>query len=158
MKLAITGHRPNKLGNDYDLKSPLTKAIENRLQQIVNELNPTLMISGMALGIDTLWAQLALKNGIDLLAAIPFKGQEITWPEKSQRLYHYILDQAKYIVYVSEGSYSAYKMQVRNIWMVEECDKLVAVWDGTSGGTKNCVEYADGKKEIIIVNPKDYKP
>jgi len=28
MKIAITGHRPNKLGNDYDLTSPLIEKID----------------------------------------------------------------------------------------------------------------------------------
>lgn len=28
MKIAITGHRPNKLNNDYDLTSPLIRRIK----------------------------------------------------------------------------------------------------------------------------------
>ena len=62
MRIAITGHRPNKLGNDYDLTGLLIQKIKVKLQEIINDKRPTHLISGMALGIDTLWAQLALEN------------------------------------------------------------------------------------------------
>lgn len=35
MKIAITGHRPNKLGNDYALESPLIHAIRDAIAVIV---------------------------------------------------------------------------------------------------------------------------
>lgn len=38
MKIAITGHRPNKLGNDYDLTSPLVERIE-MLSDIENNVD-----------------------------------------------------------------------------------------------------------------------
>jgi len=47
-------------------------------------------------------------------------------------------------------------MNERNIWMVDNCDFLISVWDGTSGGTKNCVDYAiSKKKDIIRIDPKN---
>jgi uncharacterized phage-like protein YoqJ len=36
-------------------------------------------------------------------------------------------------------------MQRRNEWMVDRADKLVALWDGSWGGTFNCIEYARKK-------------
>ena len=46
------------------------------------------------------------------------------------------------------------KMQTRNEWMVNHCDKLIAVWNGSDGGTGNCVNYAKSiNKEIIYINP-----
>jgi uncharacterized phage-like protein YoqJ len=33
-------------------------------------------------------------------------------------------------------------LQKRNEWMVDHCDLLIAVWDGSEGGTANCVRYA----------------
>jgi uncharacterized phage-like protein YoqJ len=45
-------------------------------------------------------------------------------------------------------------MQKRNEYMVDKCDKLLAVWNGTTGGTHNCIKYAKSKgKEIILLNP-----
>jgi uncharacterized phage-like protein YoqJ len=36
----------------------------------------------------------------------------------------------------------AWVYQKRNEWMVDHADEVVAVWDGTSSGTANCVAYA----------------
>ena len=41
--------------------------------------------------------------------------------------------------------------------MVDNCDLLIALWDGKSkSGTTNCVNYAKNKlkKDILIINPK----
>jgi uncharacterized phage-like protein YoqJ len=47
-------------------------------------------------------------------------------------------------------------MQDRNKWMVDHCDALVAIWNGTSGGTANCVKYAlSVNKPIVMINPKN---
>jgi uncharacterized phage-like protein YoqJ len=38
-------------------------------------------------------------------------------------------------------------MQKRNEYIVDNSSLLLSLWDGTSGGTKNCLDYAK-KKEI----------
>lgn len=48
-----------------------------------------------------------------------------------------------------EQSYKGYLMQKRNEYMVDNINELIAVWDGQSGGTANCVNYAK-KKGIAI--------
>ena len=54
-----------------------------------------------------------------------------------------------------DGGYAGYKLQKRNEWMVDHCDILIAVWDGTSGGTANCVNYAQSvNKEKIFIDPR----
>jgi uncharacterized phage-like protein YoqJ len=160
MKIAITGHRPHKLGNDYDLTSPLINNI--KLEIIHNleryPLDSLTLISGMALGIDTLFALIAIELELNLIAAIPFKGQESKWPFGSRLKYNYILSYEKCEkIIVSGGGYHPSKMQKRNEWMVDNCDVLIAVWDGTAGGTANCVEYAKDKKQIIRINPNNYR-
>jgi uncharacterized phage-like protein YoqJ len=156
MKIAVTGHRPDKLGKDYLLESPFVKMIKKRLEEIVDEKQPTHMITGMALGIDTLWAKIAIEKDIPLIAAIPFIGQELVWPRVSRETYKEILDWHKTTkIIVSEGSFAHWKMQARNEWMVNHCDLLVAVWNGTSGGTANCIKYAESLvtgKEILLVD------
>jgi hypothetical protein len=40
----------------------------------------------------------------------------------------------------------------------DNCDILIAVWDGTSGGTGNSVKYAVSKNKIIYyIDPKEFK-
>jgi len=163
MKVAITGHRPNKLNNDYDLKSDLILSIKKRIIQeldiLIKEHPKVICISGMALGIDTLFAQIAIELNLEFIAAIPCQQQHKMWAQRSKEIYLDLINHPlcfKY--YVSEGEYSPQKMQIRNEWMVDHCDLLIAVWDGTSGGTKNCIDYALKKNKLIIrINPKDYE-
>jgi len=155
MKIAITGHRPNKLGNDYSLTSPLLLHIKAILQEQINIYQPEFMISGMALGIDTLWATLAIENNIKLIAAVPFKSQHIKWTIKSQEIYFDLLSKAHQMINISGADgYNLDYMQLRNEWMVDNCDMLIAVWDGTPGGTCNCFRYANKRnKNIFRINP-----
>jgi len=55
-------------------------------------------------------------------------------------------------VMVHDGPYNSTCMQDRNEWMVDHCHALVAVWNGTGGGTANCVGYAKrvGKPIVMI--------
>lgn len=157
--IAITGHRPDKLDNDYSLKSKLIKRIKYDLNDIIGEYEPDKMISGMALGIDTLWAQMAVELKIPLIAAIPFTNQPDKWPKSSQTIYYRLLDQAAEVVNVSKKvNFQPEFMQLRNQWMVDNCTLLIGVFDGTPGGTANCVTYARSiKRKRIILDPNDYR-
>jgi uncharacterized phage-like protein YoqJ len=153
--LAGTGHRPDKLNKEYDLKGPLTKAIAAEVYKLFEVLEPSEVISGMAIGFDMILAVCAIRAGIPLTAAIPFAGQELKWPEPSQVLYRRILEEKSVSpIIVCEGPYAAWKMQRRNEFMVDRADEIIACWDGTDGGTGNCVKYAmSKKKKINRINP-----
>jgi uncharacterized phage-like protein YoqJ len=154
MIVAVTGHRPNKLGGEYDMKGPLSTSIYNALKEEIEKLDPEKMISGMALGVDMIFANLAVRLHRTLIAAVPFSGQELKWPPQSQKIYNTLLSYADEIVIVSPGGYSPAKMQKRNEWMVDNCDVLIAVWDGSPGGTANCRDYARSVgKRIINIDP-----
>ena len=109
----------------------------------------------MALGWDQWAAGVCIELQIPFIAAVPFLGQEKVWPQVSKDIYHALLKKAVETVIVCEGSYANWKMQKRNEWMVDHCDKLIACYNGDlSGGTYNCVKYAqDQNKEIIVINP-----
>ncbi len=120
----------------------------------VTELRPSKVISGMALGWDQALALAALEANIPLIAAVPFKGQERMWPRSSQEVFNNILACAEQIVYVDEvhgykipgireGVYHPAKMQVRNNWMVKHSDLMAVLWDGSKGGTGNCMLTVD---------------
>lgn len=152
--VAFTGHRPNKIGG-YQLPNPTYIHICQQIDKVLRELKPDKVISGGALGIDQWSAMIAHKFGIPYLLAIPFEGQESRRPEDSQKTFRLIRKLASEEVIVSPGGYSAQKMQIRNQWMTDHCDKLIAVYDGTPGGTGNCVQYAKSiGKEIILIDPK----
>jgi uncharacterized phage-like protein YoqJ len=101
------------------------------------------MISGMALGWDTAFAIATIRLGIPLVAAVPFSGQESRWPEAAQARYRSIIAAASDVIVVSPGSYAPAAMHARNRWMVDHCDALAALWNGSpDGGTAACVRYA----------------
>lgn len=154
MIVAFTGHRPDKLGG-YKLPNDIYIKVCKDIDWLLKELNPEKVISGMALGVDQWAANIAYKLGIPFIAAIPFEGQELAWPEASQKTYRILRKLASEEVIVSPGGYSADKMQVRNIWMVDNCHSLIAVWDGSKGGTGNCVEYAKSvDRKIYQIDPR----
>ncbi len=152
MRLAGTGHRSQKIGG-FILPNPTYIYICQQIEKHLKELKPDSVISGGAIGFDQYLANVAINLGIPLTIAVPFKGQELKWPEKSQKQYHKLLNKASDIVIVSDGGYSAQKMRIRNEWMINNCDIVLACWDGSKGGTFNCINYAKSvKKNIIMIN------
>lgn len=174
--IAGTGHRPNKLGYEYDGVGVYSNAIRYAIQQHINTLKPDKIISGMALGFDQILAEVAITNKIPLVCAIPCANQEQMWPPKSRDRYNKIINWSKdHIIngiqqpswslvtvhMVSTQPYDNQCMQNRNIWMVDQLtgpeDKLLALSDGTGGGTMNCLKYANhkvGANKIIMMHPK----
>ena len=144
-----TGHRPNKLGG-YSTHS-FTKLV-NIAKEWLIENKTEYVISGMALGWDMALAQASIECDIPLLCAIPFKGQELKWSDEQQLQYKKILRCAFKIVVVCDGEYHPKKMQIRNEWMVDNSNTILAMWDGSAGGTYNCINYANKKRNKNIIN------
>lgn len=149
MKITFTGHRPNKLGNEYGHKGPYTTYIIDQLRSILNQLQPERGNNGMAIGFDFISAMVCIEMGILLHCYIPCKDQEKIWSKPTQELYHKILSKATEIHWVSKEPYSKSCMQNRNIAMIDplipEIDKVISCHNGSFGGTWNCIRYAEGK-------------
>ena len=139
MIIAGTGHRPDKLGgyNPAASRKVLTFA-----QEYLRTANAELVISGMAQGWDMALAQAAVSLDIPFRAYVPFTGQELVWPSATRLYYHALLGKAEKVIVCSEGGFNLAAMQERNRRMVDDCDLLVALWNGSSGGTANCIAYA----------------
>lgn len=159
MILGITGLRPSKLNWGYDMDSPYWMALRRYLMHYFIEHNVTEVITGMALGVDTAaaLAVLDLKDqgyDIRLHCAIPCRNQESRWLPESQRLYKSILDRADLVILVTDAPYSPWLMQTRNQYIVNISDQMLAIWDGSRGGTANCIDYAQKmRKPITVVQP-----
>lgn len=88
-------------------------------------------------------------------AAVPFEEQPVRWSRDQFEKYKELLGHASEIVHVCEPGYAAWKLQKRNEWMVDRCDLLLAVWDGSNGGTANCVRYAEKiGRPLVRINPR----
>ena len=146
--------RPDKLGG-YDETNPIAVAVKKHLRLFLSENKPAIAISGMALGVDQWYAEACIELGIPFTAAIPFELMEAKWPRASQERFSVILQKAKDVVYVSGPGYEPWKMQVRNKWMVDNCTELLAVWNGSTVGTNNCLQYAKSINRLTtIIDPR----
>lgn len=74
---------------------------------------PSAIVSGGAKGADTIAKEYAVKNDITIIEYLP-----------------------KYEIYGRKAPL------MRNIQIVENCDYLLAFWNGTSRGTKFTIDYA----------------
>lgn len=144
------------------MDGPVSTVLRSTLRALLSEEPPDEVISGMALGFDMIWAEEALELEIPVHAAVPFEGQERTWPKASQARYRALLEHPLVTVTICApgGPTSVnHKFDHRNRWMVDramktENGKLVSCWDGTSGGTMNTTIYArEVGLKIIRVRP-----
>jgi uncharacterized phage-like protein YoqJ len=140
-RLAFTGHRPEKLGG-YGPANDIRDLVRWTIRATLREVRPAMVYGGMALGLDTWVAEVCIDVGQPWTACVPFRGQESRWPAKAQHHYRWLLERASRVDIVCEGGYAPHKMQRRNRRMVDLGECLVAFWDGSSGGTGNCVQYA----------------
>jgi uncharacterized phage-like protein YoqJ len=161
--VCFTGHRPDKLFG-YD---PFSEGNTNMLyklraiiEKFITDKGVTTFITGMAIGID-MWAGrivLSLRKKyphVKLICAIPCKHQWSKWIPESIAEWDDITNKADDVIYVSTELYTPWCMQKRNEWMVDRAKYVLSVWDGTKGGTRNCINYAKKvDRTIIRLHPK----
>lgn len=155
--VAVTGHRPEKLGG-YDTPNPIYDVVTEAIDKALIRLQPDYVYCGMALGVDQWAAQLCVMNEIPFVATIPFLDFDSKWPPESRQRLIDLCSLAKetYVV-TPTRTYNPSLLQARNEYMVRNADVVLAVWNGSSGGTANCVKYARGiGKQVILVDiPSD---
>ena len=159
---AFTGHRPHKFPWKYDEANSRCVALKAKLTEQITKLaenGVTDFYSGGADGVDC-WASLIVlelrqKNpALKLHLILPHEGQADRWSEPAQERYHWILEQADSVEYVSQEYYEGCMLD-RNHRLVEAAEVLLAVYNGERrGGTAATVRYAQKRgKKIIILDP-----
>jgi uncharacterized phage-like protein YoqJ len=162
MIAAATGHRPDKLGTDaysgYIEDNPLRIWVKGRMRDYLRRAKPLYAISGMAIGVDQDFAEVCIELRVPFVAAVPFIGQERRWRPDAQEKYRALLAKAHEVVVVSDGPYERWKMIARNQWMVDHCNEVCAVFDGTPGGTASTVLYAvQVHRPIYRIDPNEFR-
>lgn len=148
MIICGTGHRPNKVGG-YS-KEAFDKLVSLARTYLTAGEQIDIVISGGALGWDQALAEAALGLGIPIHLYLPFPGFEDRWPNESKAFLHSQMHRAAKVLFISEPSYAGWKMQVRNTAMVDASDRVLALWDGSTGGTGNCIQYAKKVGKPIV--------
>jgi len=157
--------------------------LRNKIVEVINDIidnqneKDIKFIFGGAIGIDQLAFSICeeLKQEakeydackIELELAIPFEKQASKWYERDGDRYELQKQQADILTFVDliegyefkgvpVGEYHPAKMQIRNKFMCDNSSIVIAVWNGSKGGTANAVSYAKKiGKEIIVINPDE---
>lgn len=158
----FTGHRPKNLPFGYDEDDKrcikLKNIIQNEIENLITKNNAEHFITGMALGIDLICAEIVLElkkkyPHITLESAIPCETQAVKWSEKQRNRYFRIAEKCDKETLI-QHHYDKECIQKRNRYMVDSSGFVLAVWNGNPSGTGNTVRYAKEKgKKIIIINP-----
>lgn len=160
----FTGHRPEKLPWGGDEADP-------RCVKLKEELRCTLegaylagcrhFICGMARGCDMYFAEAVLalrsrREGVSLEAAVPCDSQADSWRADERRRYEHILAECDEVSFVAHA-YSPGCMQRRNRYMVERSEVLIAVYNGTAGGTMSTILLARrAGLRVITIDLNDF--
>lgn len=145
----FTGHRPGKLPWRYNESDPRCQSLKRRLGDAVEaayEEGFRHFLCGMALGCDLYFCEqaLALRTvhpDVTVEAAIPCPGQADAWSPDQRRRYAHLVSACDFETLVS-SRYTPYCMQRRDRYMVDHSALLIAVFDGSPGGTRYTVDYA----------------
>jgi hypothetical protein len=109
----------------------------------------TTVISGMALGWDLGLARAAILEGRKLHAYVPHRGHGQDWKTFYKAEHNELLEIADY-VFAPDVEFSVSALLQRNKDMVNSSDSVLALWDGTSGGTARCIEYAESVGTPVV--------
>ena len=153
--VSFTGHRPERLDMDEE---KVIQWLDRQIRKAVDD-GYTDFISGMQRGVDIWAAELVIKlreekpdAGIRLFAASAFRGMENQWEKDWHKRYHAVLNASNDITYVSDkpGRAAFFK---RNEWMVDRSSRIIGVYTGAPGGTKETIKYAEKLgREIILID------
>lgn len=161
MILGFTGHRPDKIGGEWNHTGPCSNLVQHEIKKVLLALAPSQFVCGLAQGGDIHAAIVALDLKIPLTAALPFEGQDNGWEKEARNLYARILAHpltTKKVV--SPGGPHTSKYHIRNRWIVDQLkgadDVLLSLWDHSeSGGTSNTVKYAKQQgKKMVNIDPR----
>jgi len=147
LRICLTGHRPDKLGG-YTAQSHrrAVDAIKAGIEDLAATLGFTVasfvLNSGGALGGDQAGEEAAIELNIPFVRHVPCLGHSSRWQASQVRQYERLGQHAIQTILCDEGPYAAWKMQKRNLAMLRSADVLLALWDGSEGGTGNCVTSA----------------
>lgn len=148
----FTGHRPGKLPWGYREEDPRCVSLKRRIADAVEsayEEGFRHFLCGMAQGCDLYFCESVLRlreahPEVTLEAAIPCPTQADAWPRDQRERYARLVAACDYETVVS-ARYTPGCMHRRDRYMVDHASLLIAVFDGTPGGTRYTVEYAMGR-------------
>lgn len=157
----FSGHRPSKLPWRDNESDPRCVALKKRIRQELDrayDRGYRHFICGMALGSDLYFCEAAMdlrdtRPGVTLEAAIPCQEQADKWPAEQRLRYRELVDHCDFESVVQHHCDRSCFLR-RDRYMVDRSSLLIAVYDGSSGGTQYTLTYAMAQNlETLILPP-----
>lgn len=156
MRIALTGHKNERLkGQNSFVETWILKLLCYLLTGQEIEC-----LCGMAQGSDILFGNCAKRlrdygENVKLTLCMPCKGYGM---QRADDAYFNIFNNADKIVYMQD-KWDKDCDNKRDRYMVDNCDILLAIWDGVkSGGVWSTIKYARKvEKPIIYIDKKIFK-
>ncbi len=153
-RCCFTGHRPDKMElGEKEIKPLLEKAIDDAIAD-----GYVTFITGMAMGTDIWAAEIVLERkktnkDLHLICALPHPNFESRRSLIEKMRFNKIIKKADIVKEINDHYFTGC-YQVRNEWMVDRSNLVIAVFSGNKSGTKNTVDYAM-KRHIKVNNILD---
>jgi uncharacterized phage-like protein YoqJ len=144
---AFTGHR--KLYDNFS-----EERLKNNIKNLI-ALGIDTFFDGMAMGFDLKAARCVLDlkeqfGNIKLIACIPCMGQEKYFPPELKEEYYKILSSCDCVEVLANKYYNGC-MYLRDRFMVDNSDNILAYLHEDNGGTLYTVTYAHTKNKQIYI-------
>lgn len=150
-RCCFTGHRPEKL---FLVDKEIIRELEREIELAI-ENDFTTFITCMARGVDIWAAEIVLKllkknKELHLICASPYEGFETRWSRDWQNRYKKVMKKADLVKYISD-KYTPSCFRIRNEWMVNHSNRVISVYNGKVGGTRNTINYAKAKYVPVFI-------
>lgn len=162
-RCAFTGYRPFKMPFGYDEDGETGKKFKKRLLIAIEDLirqGYLHMISGGAQEMDIMAAEAVIElkkkyDSVTLELAIPYENQAEEWTEDYRKRWQTCVDAADMMTVISH-EFTDNCFMLKNHYLVQQADVVLACFDGQDEGTKQTIEYA---KEygcpVVIIKPEE---
>jgi len=152
VKISITGHQSLESSEAWGW---VRAELDNLLMRLPR---PLIGVTSLAIGADSLFAELVLQHHGSIEAVLPFSEYELKFEIHDRARYQRLLDMASAVIVLQRKQSDEESYFEAGKRVVDLADLLVAVWDGKPskglGGTADVVGYAvQRQKEIMHLNP-----
>lgn len=154
----LSALRANLLGSRWFMLGEAGPRCEHVLRELYENLPYRHFISGGALGMDMFAAEAVVElrkqhPEVILEMVSPFDDQASKWPEE-YRARHDLLFELADITTATSHIYTKSAMFIRNRYLVNNADLLLAAYDGQPGGTAMTIGYAKANGVTVqIIRP-----
>lgn len=157
--VCFSGHRTSNLPKNKIEESYLIKNLYTQINKAIFDGYDTFLF-GACYGFDLMCAEQVLlrkkvikytdPNKINIIAVVPFEEQASKWNQNDRNIYYNILSKCDEVITLNK-QYEPGCYYERNRYMIDNSSMLICYFNGSSGGTKYTVEYAE-KLSVPIIN------